>query len=423
MEGRPLWSPYRAAPSRKRGDHKGRPSIRQCVRGPFDLFKFAKRSTKGIDPKFGCRTCGAVFSQSGNECCAFGQPALHTPSACFQMQPAMERPSCLRLRHYLRRQLSQLHPTWRISCGASNTVGTTPMPHSPLACPSLLLSAFTAIALCALPAYAQAPTQRPGQLAPGPGQIQPSRPPGPPPQAQPAGQPGQAAQGQPRQPAPPKPYKPIPVTVAQPYNDPSFTAFRKQLSDIASRKDRAALARLVVRNFFWMGEKGDKADKKKAGIDNLAAAIDLDNKDGSGWDALAEAANEATLEPVPDRKGIMCAPANPKFDEMAADQMAKDTGTDPSEWGYPAKPDVQVRAAAKADAPVIEKLGPNLVRVMPEPQAAGAPEQEPQFLRVVTPSGKVGFVPAEGISSLETDQLCYVKDATGWKIAGFAGEG
>jgi hypothetical protein len=285
------------------------------------------------------------------------------------------------------------------------------MPHSALALPSLLVSAFAAVVLCSAPAQAQAP--RPGQLAPGPGQSQPSGPPG---------QSGQAAQGQPRQLAPPKPYKAIPVTPAQPYNDPSFVAFRKQLSDIASRKDRAALARLVVRNFFWMGEKGDKADKKKSGIDNLAAAIDLDNKDGAGWEALAEAANEATLEPVPERKGIMCAPAIPKFDEAAADRMAKDTGTDPSEWGYPARPDVEVHAAAKADSPVIEKLGLHLVRVMPEQSPAGAAAQEPQFLRVVAPSGKVGFVSTELISSLETDQLCYVKDATGWKIAGFTGE-
>jgi hypothetical protein len=287
------------------------------------------------------------------------------------------------------------------------------MPHSSCAYPSLLLWSFAAVALCTLPAQAQAP--RPGQLAPGPGQIQPSGPPGQSPRAQAPAQGGQAAQE-----APPKPYKPIAVTPAQPYNDPSFTAFRKQLGDIAGRKDRAALARLVVRNFFWIGEKGDKADKKKSGIDNLAAAIDLDNTDGSGWQALAEAANEATLEPVPQRKGIMCAPAIPNFDEMAADQMAKDTGTEPSDWGYPSKPDVEVHAAAKADAPVIEKLGLNLVRVMLEQSDAGASEG---FLRVVTPSGKVGFVREDLISSLETDQLCYVKDATGWKIAGFAGEG
>ena len=293
------------------------------------------------------------------------------------------------------------------------------MLNSSFANPALLLWAFTAVALCALPAQAQAP--RPGQLTPGPGQNRPSGPSAQSPRAQPPAPEGQAAQEQPRQLAPPKPYKPIPVTAAQPYNDPSFTAFRKQLGDIAGRKDRTALARLVGRNFFWLGEKGDKADKKKSGIDNLAAAIDLDNTDGSGWQALAEAAKEATLEPVPERKGIMCAPAIPSFDEMAADQMAKDTGTDPSEWGYPNKPDVEVRAAAKADAAVTEKLGQHLVRVMLEQPASGAPD--PLFLRVVTPSGKVGFVLEQLISSLETDQLCYVKDATGWKIAGFAGEG
>ena len=48
------------------------------------------------------------------------------------------------------------------------------MSYSGFAYPSLLLSAFTAVALCALPAQAQAP--RPGQLAPGPGQpLEPAR--------------------------------------------------------------------------------------------------------------------------------------------------------------------------------------------------------------------------------------------------------
>jgi len=147
------------------------------------------------------------------------------------------------------------------------------MPYSGFTILSSLLSAFITAGLAALPAQAQAP--RPGQLAPGPGQIAPPGPRAQPPQAQPPMQGGQAPQQQARQPAPPKPYKPVAVTLAQPYSDPSFAAFRKQLGDIANRKDRAALAQLIAGNFFWMGEKGDKADKKKTGIDNLAAAIDL----------------------------------------------------------------------------------------------------------------------------------------------------
>jgi hypothetical protein len=36
--------------------------------------------------------------------------------------------------------------------------------------------------------------------------------------------------------APPKPYKPVAVTLPQPYNDPNFEAFRKELGEIASHK-------------------------------------------------------------------------------------------------------------------------------------------------------------------------------------------
>ena len=275
------------------------------------------------------------------------------------------------------------------------------MPHARLAIPLILLSAVVAANLGA-PAGAQAP--RPGQQAPPParGQTQPAQPP---------------------QPAPPKPYKPVPVTLAQPHNDPSFEAFRKQLADIASRKDRAALARLVVaRNFFWIGEKGDRADRRKSGIDNLAAAIELDAKDGSGWQTLAEAAAEATLEPIPDRRGVLCAPANPSFDEKAAEQVAKDTGTQPDDWGYPLKSGLEVRSAPQPDAPVIEQLGMHLIRVMPEEEPhAGAQQPEQPFIRVVTPSGKVGYALEDQLSSLDNDQICYIKDATGWKIAGYAG--
>jgi hypothetical protein len=276
------------------------------------------------------------------------------------------------------------------------------MRHARLAIPLLLLSAVVAATLDS-PAGAQAP--RPGQ-------------PGPPPPAR-----GQAQPVQPPQPAPPKPYKAVPVTLAQPYNDPSFEAFRKQLADIASRKDRAALARLVVaRNFFWMGEKGDRADRRKSGIDNLAAAIELDAKDGSGWQTLAEAAAEATLEPIPDRRGVLCAPASPSFDEKAAEQVAKDTGTEPDDWGYPLKPGLEVRSAPQPDAPVIEQLGMHLIRVMPEEEPhPGAQQPESPFIRVVTPSGKVGYALEDQLSSLENDQICYIKDATGWKIAGYAG--
>ena len=283
------------------------------------------------------------------------------------------------------------------------------MPYPRLCSQTVFWAAF-AFALAGTCASAQAP--RPGQLAPGPGQAGPPGGPRGPGAGPPGGQ--QAPQV-----APPKPYKAVTVTMPQPYSDPSFDAFRKQVADAASHKDRAGLAKLLTTTFFWMGEKGDKANKRKSAIDNLAAAIDLDGKDGAGWEVLTEAANETTLEPVPDRRGVLCGPASPTYDQKAAAQNAKATGTDFGDWGFPTKGSVDVHAAAQASAPVIEKLGSVLVRVMPDEPPAGA--QGATFVRVVTPSGKVGYVPDEALSSLDVDQLCYIKDAAGWKITGYAG--
>ena len=94
--------------------------------------------------------------------------------------------------------------------------------------------------------------------------------------------------------APVKPYKAVAVTPPSAYNDPSFAAFRKQLVDVAQHKDRNALAKLVVtQGFFWMQDK-DMADKHKSAMANLANAINLDAKDGSGWAVLFGYANDPT---------------------------------------------------------------------------------------------------------------------------------
>jgi hypothetical protein len=216
--------------------------------------------------------------------------------------------------------------------------------------------------------------------------------------------------------APVKPYPAIAVTPPQPYSDPSFAAFRKQLADIVQRKDRAALAKLVVpQGFFWMQDK-DLADKRKSGIDNLAKAVDLDAKDGSGWNILAVFASDTTGIPLPNRKGVICAPADPQIDPKAFQSLVSTTQTQPADWAYPTQPGVAVRKAAEPNAGVVEKLGMNLVRVLSE----GDSDQQ-AFLHVATPSGKTGFVPVVSISSLGGDEICYVKGASDWKITGYFG--
>jgi hypothetical protein len=220
-------------------------------------------------------------------------------------------------------------------------------------------------------------------------------------------------------PPPPKPYLPVAVTPPAPFNDPSFVAFRKQLGDAAQHKDRAALGKLIVaRDFFWVQDK-DLADSSKPGIDNLAKAIGLDNPDGSGWDIIANAASDPTLAELPQDKGVFCAPAPPKLDPQAFAKLVQDSGTDPAEWGYPTQNGIEVRAAAQPNAPVVEKLGMYLVRVMPE--SAPTDNNAPPSLRIALPDAKTGYVPLDAISPLAGDEICYAKDADAWKIAGYVG--
>lgn len=238
-----------------------------------------------------------------------------------------------------------------------------------------------------------------------------------PPAAQPT--PAPAAPQQPPAVQTPKPYTPIPVTVAAPPADPSFAAFRKQLGDVAAKKDRAGLAKLIVaKDFFWETESGDKADKKKPGIDNLGAALGgFAGQDAAGWETLEAAAAEPSVEPYGDKKNVVCAPAAPQFDEQAFEKVIQDTGTEAGEWGFPVAQGVEVRASAAANAAVVDKLAMALVRILPDEAAT----QEAPFVRIVTPAGKTGYVPLDAVAALVSDQICYAKDASGWKITGYVG--
>ena len=217
-------------------------------------------------------------------------------------------------------------------------------------------------------------------------------------------------------PPPIKPYTAVPANPPVPYGDASYQDFRKQLTDIAAKKDRAELAKIVVaKGFFWMQEK-DVADPKKPGIDNLAKAINLDANDGSGWEVIASFVNDPTAADLPDKKGVICAPADPTVDSKAFENLVNTTQTDPADWGYAVRDGTEVRAQADPNTPVVEKLGLNLVRVLPD-QGANAPP----FLHIATPSGKSGYVPMDALAPLGGDEMCYIKDAGGWKITGYFG--
>ena len=218
----------------------------------------------------------------------------------------------------------------------------------------------------------------------------------------------------------PRSYKPIAIELPQPVKDPSFAALRKQIADIAQRKDRAGLAKLVTSDFFWTTDDGkDITDKARSGIDNIARALYLDNSDTEGWDMLTAFASETTADPLPQRKGVICGPGEPKYDNAAADELGRLTGTTSASWYYPASNGVEVRGGLGRGSAVVGKLGMHLVWIYPDESPAGVVNTE--TVRIVLPSGKFGYVAAESLMPLPGDLLCYSKDGDAWKIAGFIG--
>jgi hypothetical protein len=217
-------------------------------------------------------------------------------------------------------------------------------------------------------------------------------------------------------------YKQVAVTLPVPVTDPAFSGFRRQLMDIAQRKDRPALGRLVVtQGFFWEREGGNAADESKSGLDNFAAATGLDAPDGSGWDFLADYAAESSASAVGGREDLVCAPAMPSFDESEVIDLLRATDSNPLEWGYPVRDGIEARASATPDAPPVATLGLYFIRVLFDDTSA--PDAGDAFLRVLLPSGGIAFVAAGDLAPIGLDQLCYASQDGAWKIAGFVGEG
>ena len=228
-----------------------------------------------------------------------------------------------------------------------------------------------------------------------------------------------AAQKRAPQPAPAAPYKAVTVTLPKPMADESFDAMRKQLGEAAQRKDRAAMARLVVaQGFFWQREGRNAADRRKSGFDNLSAALGLNNKEGAGWEILSGYAEDPTASPSALHDGGVCAPAEPAYDRKELADLLKATNSDATQWGYPVSAGIDVHALPQANAPVIEKLGLHFVRIVPESASDPA-----SYTRIATPGGNTGYVSIDSIAPIGNDQICYVRDAGAWKIGGYVGGG
>ena len=50
-------------------------------------------------------------------------------------------------------------------------------------------------------------------------------------------------------------------------------------------------------------------------------------------------------------------------------------------------------------------------------------QAEGDWLKLVTPSGKIGYAASSALAPFGSDQLCYQKEGASWKIIGYVGAG
>jgi hypothetical protein len=224
----------------------------------------------------------------------------------------------------------------------------------------------------------------------------------------------------------PKPYAPVAITRPAAADDASFFAFRAALAAKAKTRIYAELAPLVLaQGFFWGRDFGQAFDPRKPAVDNLAAAIALEQGNGAGWDTLAAFAAEATAEPLDSRPGIVCAPARPGYDGVAFSRLLDTTFTTGVDWAYPRADETPVQTAPRPDAAKAGTFGLHFVRLM----RFEGPDSDPvpgrsQWARIALPDGKSGFVAPGHLMSLTAERLCYIKDPAGaWRIAGYIAGG
>jgi hypothetical protein len=219
---------------------------------------------------------------------------------------------------------------------------------------------------------------------------------------------------------PPKPYPAIAIALPAAPRDPSFEAFRGALAAAAKDRRYSELAPLVAREFFWARDFAHAFDGRRPAVDNLAAAIRLEHREGSGWQALAAFAAEPTAEPLVSRPGVVCAPAPPQYDRVAFARMLDETHGAQFDWNYPRTEHTPVHVAPERSAAVIGTINLHFVRRLGFDRANGASSNRNHWTRIVTPAGLVGFVIPGALMSLNSERLCYGKDAVGqWRIVGY----
>ena len=227
------------------------------------------------------------------------------------------------------------------------------------------------------------------------------------------------------------PYPEVKVKVAEYRGDDALAAMRASLSDAVSKKDSAALFRLVGPTFVWtMGNAlVEEYDLGRDALHNFKVVFGFrqDGKEEDGgvdggpyWGLLAAFADDPTA--YEDSANKVCTPTtasvvDQKVFELASSKIVTDD--DVADWYFTLR-ETPVAKTPGDNGPPIGKLGTVAFPVLstyPASPDAGSPVA-PTHLEVLMPNGRTGWIPASAARSYSAERLCFAKTATGeWKIA------
>ena len=222
--------------------------------------------------------------------------------------------------------------------------------------------------------------------------------------------------------APPKPYKPVALKLPTPMNDASLRsvpqAARRSRAEEGSRRARQAV---VAQGFFWEGENGDKADKKKSGADNLAAALGLADKDSDGWDILMGYAADPTDDALPRETGRDLRAGRSRLRGKGSRRGRQGDADRSRRLGLPGRGRRRGPRHAAAEGAGVRKARPAFRARDARPGPRRRRRTRRRCSRSSRRPARSVMSPGEAVAPLGNDQLCYIKDGADWKITGFIG--
>ena len=226
------------------------------------------------------------------------------------------------------------------------------------------------------------------------------------------------------------PYTEVKVTAPAPFPaDAALAAMRKELTGIVARKDAKALFARVSPDFAWTadGEPAERSNPDGDPLQNFKIAFgfavagkdDRSGDDEAFWILLEQAVSDPALTPHADNSAIACGPAAAEADEDARDAATERIAGDDEgvEWVYTLK-EVALTEKPAGGRTVAKAANVALPVVGRHPAAKAGEDVAASFYELLLPSGKTGWIDADGVEALAVDRLCYGKDRAGaWKIA------